>query len=224
MLGPSEQQSALEEAYKAAAEAVETFPALLGQLEWWQAVPLIPLGLVSLLYGLKLFKGMVVVYAAMAGVLVGRMAAAWLELNPAVGMIGGAVVLGLLAWPLFKVAVTVFGGVAGGLLGALLLCWKEEPVYVLVAGGIGLVVGCVLALFVFRAVVVFMTSLIGALLVVLGVVGLVTAVPNVHDAVISGVEARRYLLPILVGVPAVIGAIYQSHRMEMEEKKRRRRK
>jgi len=213
------QEPAWRQTYEAASEAVQSFPRFLADVPLWQLVLFIPVGLVSLLYGLKLFKGMVVVYAAMVGVLAGWLTAARFALSETIGMIGGAVVLGLLAWPLFKVAVSIFGGVAGGLLGAMVVFWLDKPVYVLIAGGIGLVLGFILALVIFRAVIIFMTSVLGAVLVVLGVVGLVMAVPSVREAVITGIEAKRFLLPVLIGVPAVIGAIYQVRQTEREERK-----
>jgi len=211
--------SLLEEAQEVLAGLFRDLPALLEGLSVWHAVVLIPLGLVSLLYGLKMFKGMVAVYAAITGGFLGWVLASQIEFNQTVGAIIGALALGLLAWPLFRYAVGVFGGVAGGILGALVVCWIDEGDYVLLASGIGLVGGVVLAFVVFKAVVIFMTSLIGANLVVVGVVALVMTVPSVREPVATGIEAKRYLLPVLVGVPALIGALYQIHWSEAEERK-----
>jgi hypothetical protein len=203
-------------------------PETLGTLETWQAAVIIPVGLISLLYGLKLFRGVVVVYAAMTGAAAGWLLATHFELSThlegdygnLIAAAGGGVVLGLLAWPLLNVAVGVFGGVAGAATGALVVYWMEEPTYVLIAAGAGLVAGVLLAILVFRGLVIFMTSLLGAVLVVAGVTALLMHVESAAERVAAGLNANRYLLPVLVGVPAIIGGLYQAHETEAEEKKK----
>lgn len=198
---------------------VQEFPRQLEQLATWQAVLFVPLGMVSLFYGLRLFKGMVVIYAAIAGVVLGQIAAELLRVHPILGMVVGGVVLAAVAWPLVKYAAMTFGGLAGGLLATVLVYpWAEDPAALLVAGGIGFVAGLVLAMLLFRPLIIFMTAVIGAHLVVAGVVALAMAAPSVGDAVVRGLEAKRYLLPVLVGIPAVIGVIYQARLTEEEEK------
>jgi hypothetical protein len=199
--------------------SVQTFPEFLAGVQIWQLVFFVALGLVSLLYGLKLFKGMVAIYAAMAGVVMGGAAALWFGAPELLGAVVGAVVLAVLAWPLLKVAVSVFGGVAGGLAGAMCVLWLDDPVYVLIAGIAGLVIGFVLGFLVFRGVIVFTTATLGAMLVVLGIVGLVMAVPSAREAVIAGIQANRHWLPLLVGVSAAIGAAYQAVQSRGETKK-----
>ena len=200
--------------------AVRSLPDTLANLQPWQAALLIPLGLVSLLYGLKLFRGMVVIYAAMVGVLVGYAVAEQVGLNPLVGVVVGGLVLGAVSWPLLKGAAVVLGGLAGALLAVVVVyAWGGEAPYLVVGAGVGFLIGLVLAVLLFRALIIFMTAVLGAHLVALGVVALVSLAPAVNEAVISGLEARRWLLPVLIGVPAAIGAIYQARLMEAEEKK-----
>jgi hypothetical protein len=200
--------------------AVRSLPDTLANLQPWQAALLIPLGLVSLLYGLKLFRGMVVIYAAMVGVLVGYVVAEQVGLNPIVGVVVGGLVLGAVSWPLLKGAAVVLGGLAGALLAVVVVyAWGGEAPYLVVGAGVGFLIGLVLAVLLFRALIIFMTAVLGAHLVALGVVALVSLAPAVNEAVISGLEARRWLLPVLIGVPAAIGAIYQARLMEAEEKK-----
>ena len=217
MLAENAVHSAWVGAPDAVDASVQAFPEFLAGILIWQLVFFVVLGLVSLLYGLKLFKGMVVIYAAMAGVVVGGAVAVRFGAPGPLGSVVGAVVLAALAWPLLKVAVSVFGGIAGGLLGAMCALWLNDPVYVLIAGLVGLVLGFVLGFLLFRGVIVFTTAVLGALLVVLGIVGLVMAVPSAREAVIAGIHAHRHWLPVLVGVPAVIGAIYQAVQTRTEE-------
>ncbi len=209
----------LEQIARAVEAFVQEFPRQLGDVATWQAVLFVPLGMVSLFYGLRLFKGMVVVYAAIAGVVAGQIVAEVVEVHPLVGMVVGGVVLAAVAWPLVKYAAMTFGGLAGGLLATVIVYpWAEDPAALLVAGGVGFVAGLVLAMLLFRPLIIFMTAVIGAHLVVAGVVALAMAAPSVGEAVVRGLEAKRFLLPVLVGIPAIIGIIYQARLSEEEEK------
>lgn len=219
MTPPPEAVGAAEEALAAFQTWVEAFPRSLAHVPAWQAALAVPVGLVSLLYGLKLFKGMVVIYAAMVGVLLGEAVAAHFGLPPVVGMIVGGTVLAAVAWPLLRYAVGLFGGVAGGLLASMVAySMAEAPWVVLVAGAVGFAAGVLLAALVFRAVIIFTTAVLGAHLVVVGVVALLSLAPDVGDAVMAGIEARRIFLPVLVGVPALVGILYQAHQGEPAEK------
>jgi len=217
MLAENAMHSAWVGAPDAVDASVQAFPEFLAGIPIWQLVFFVVLGLVSLLYGLKLFKGMVVIYAVVAGVVVGGAVAVRFGAPGPLGSVVGAVVLAALAWPLLKVAVSVLGGIAGGLLGAMCALWLNDPVYVLIGGLVGLVLGFVLGFLLFRGVIVFTTAVLGALLVVLGIVGLVMAAPSAREAVIAGIHAHRHWLPVLVGVPAAIGAVYQAVQTRTEE-------
>jgi len=205
-------------AAQAIAGPVQAFPECLVGVAVWQLAVAVVLGLVSLLYGLKLFKGMVVVYAAMAGVVVGGALAVRFGAPALVGSIAGAVVLAAMAWPLLKVSVSSLAGVAGALAGAVSVLWLDDPIAIAVAGAVGLVAGFILGFLIFRAMIVFATATLGAALVVAGVVGLVLLAPGAREAVVRGMETNRHLLPLLVGVPAVIGAIYQVVHTRRERK------
>ena len=169
MLAENTVHSAWVGAPDAVDASVQAFPEFLVGIPIWQLVFFVVLGLISLLYGLKLFKGMIVIYAAMAGVVVGGAVAVRFGAPGPLGSVVGAVVLAALAWPLLKVAVSIFGGIAGGLLGAMCALWLNDPVYVLIGGLVGLVLGFVLGFLLFRGVIVFTTAVLGALLVVLGI-------------------------------------------------------
>jgi len=215
-------ENPVHSAWVGAPEAVDApfraFPEFLAGIPLWQAVFFVVLGLVSLLYGLKLFRGIVVIYAAMAGVVVGGAAASRFGAPELLGAVVGAVVFAAIAWPFLKVTVSVLGGIAGGLLGAMGALWLNDPVSVLIAGLFGLVLGFVLGFLLFRGVIVFTTAVLGALLVVLGVIGLIMAVPSAREAVIAGLHANRQWMTILVGVSAAIGAVYQAVKTRTEGK------
>jgi len=185
----------------------------------WEAALLVPIGLISLLYGLKLFRIMVIIYAAMAGAVLGGMVGAHYHVHQAIGMGFGALVLALVTWPLLRYAVGVFGGIAGAAVGAVLFYWTGNPTAMLVATLVGLVLGVVLAFMVFRAFIIFTTCILGAQMVVTGIVVLLMAIPRIGEAVRCGIGTNPFLLPVLVGVPAVIGVIYQVRNVESGDKK-----
>ena len=223
MFEPGQWQAMVEEARRTFEVLLQEFPRRVADLAPWQAALFIPLGLVSLFYGLKLFRGMVVAYAVIVGALVGQMVAARFALHPAAGMIVGGLVFGALAWPLLKYAAVMLGGLAGALLVAVLAySWSGDPVHIAAGAGVGFIGGLILGALVFRAIIIFMTSVLGAHLVVIGVIVLVSAFGAVGDAVRSGLETRRFFVPVLVGIPAVIGIIYQAHLAEQEQKDKKK--
>lgn len=222
MFEPGQWQAMVDQLRQTFEVFVREFPRRMADLAPWQAALFIPLGLVSLFYGLKLFRGMVVAYAVIVGALVGQMVAVRFAIHPAGGMIVGGLVFGALAWPLLRYAAVMLGGLAGALLVAVLAySWSGDPVHIVAGAGVGFVGGLILGALMFRAIIIFMTSVLGAHLVVVGVIVLVTAFGAVGDAVLTGLETKRFFLPVLVGIPAVIGIIYQAHLAEEEQKRKK---
>jgi len=191
----------------------------LAALTPWEAALLIPIGLISLLYGLKLFRIMVIIYAAMVGAVLGGQVAAHYHVHQAIGMGLGALVLALITWPLLRYVVGLFGGIAGAAVGAVSFYWTGNPTAMLVATLVGLVLGVVLAFMVFRAFIIFTTCVLGAQMVVTGVVVLLMAIPRIGEAVRCGIGTNPFLLPVLVGMPAIIGVIYQVRNADAGDKK-----
>jgi hypothetical protein len=119
---------------------------------------------------------------------------------------------------MLKVSVSILAGVAGAVAGAVGVLWLDDPVAIAIAGGVGLVVGFVLGFLIFRAMIVFATAVLGAGLLVAGVVGLVMRAPGAREAIVAGLETHRHLVPLMVAVPAVIGAVYQAIGSRSERK------
>ncbi len=188
------------------------FMDFTARLDYLQAGLFVAIGLACLLYGWKIFKVLVLVNAALVGVLAGhlldqRFAVGW-WLTPV-----GGVVLAVLAWPLMRYAVCLLGGLAGAVLGAFVARSLMLTGPLIGAGAlIGLVTMGLLAFIVFRAIVICFTSMQGSLLTVAGVVAGIARFQNMSSTIDQGLTRHQYLLPVLVVIPALIGFVYQIHR------------
>ncbi|MDK1031391.1 MAG: hypothetical protein QGD94_05245 [Planctomycetia bacterium] len=204
-------------------EFLRGLPHEFSEVPAWQCAVLIPVGLVSLLCGLRLFRGMVVVYSVLLGAVGGWYLAGAFSLTSTLHQflcLGcGAVLLGICGWMFVQVIFGLMSGVAGALAGVALLYATDNVNMILIAAGVGFVVGIVLAVIIFRALVVATTAILGSYMVVTGIVVLLYYVPQVKTALVKGFTEHHYLLPLLIAIPAVIGVIYQTFQLRAEENK-----
>ena len=171
---------------------------------------LVPVGLVFLLYGFKLYKWLVSVVYAGIGSAAGAALAAYLGWDVILGMIAGALLLGLLAWPLHRVGWGLLGGALFGGAAVLLMRMQTPNVtYIAAVAGVAFIGGFILTLVLMRPLIILVTSIIGAAVVVQGALRLSLIQPAFGDPVCSTLEAKPYLLAILVAVPALLGFILQ---------------
>jgi hypothetical protein len=208
---PLASAAAIREALSAGSGAApeERFWQVVSGVSYLEASLLLAVGLVYLLYGFKIFRILVMVNAALLGAWAGEWASGRFGWPWWVALLGASA-LGVLAWPLMRYAVCLMGGLAGAFLGAMIArSAAPDATSVAVGAGIGLAVLGVLAFVIFRIVIICFTSLQGALLTVAGVVGLVARFEKAAAAVHAALVGRPYLLAILIGVPAVIGVVYQ---------------
>jgi len=186
------------------------------------AILFIPIGLVFLLFGFRLYKWLVMVVYAGIGSIVGLAVAAYLGWSALLVMMAGSIVLGLLAWPLHRIGWGLLGGVLLGGLAALLVRGRTENVVLIVgAAVIAFAAGLVLAMMLLRPLITGITSLIGAGLLVQGAVALAMLIkPSVGGPIASFLEARWYALAAVVGVLAILGFALQWHEGEPAGAKR----
>jgi hypothetical protein len=210
MLSP-EQQEAAQLAIPSLETAMQYVWQRLGALHPLEAgLLLLPVGLVFLLYGFKLYKWLVSVVYAGIGASVGAALAVHLGWDVILGTIAGALVLGLLAWPLHRVGWGLLGGAFFG--GATVLLMKMQTpnvAYIAVVAGIAFIGGLLLTLVLMRPLIIFVTSVFGAAVLVLGALRLSLIQPAFGDPVCTTLEAKPYLLAILVAIPALLGFIIQ---------------
>ncbi len=146
----------------------KTWPQQTDLLSWCQqmtpgvAALLIILGIIYLLFGYQIFKGLVLVNAAIVGAYVGTNLCG--DGDPVgVCAVIGAVVAAAIAWPTMKYAVALMGGFFGAMLGASL--WRTiilPPNLVWAGALVGLMGFGLLSFILFRGSVMMYTSLQGA--------------------------------------------------------------
>jgi hypothetical protein len=210
MLSP-EQQEAAQAAIPSLETAMQYVWQRLGALHPLEAgLLLVPVGLVFLLYGFKLYKWLVSVVYAGIGAWAGAAVALWLGWDVILGTIAGALLLGLLAWPLHRVGWGLLGGALFGGAAVLLMQMQTANVTCIAAvASIAFIGGFILTFVLMRPLIILVTSVIGAAVVVQGALRLSLIQPAFGDPVLTTLEARPYLLAILVAVPALLGFILQ---------------
>ncbi len=198
--------------------------AVLAQMSVVWAVVLLIAGLVCLLNGYKLYRWVTVVLAGCIGGVAGyclgqRISAEYIV----AGCL--AALLAVVAYPLMKYAVAVMGGIVGSFLGANL--WgacaglvdssSRETIQntYWVGALVGLLLCGMLAFILFKLSIVLFTSVSGATIAMLGVLGLILQVPAWRSGITSwSSNANAMVLPLLVIVPATIGLILQQVKPE----------
>jgi hypothetical protein len=207
------------------AQLLTALPQAMEHIDWYVAVLLVPLGVASLLYGYRIFKGVVMVYSAVLGAAAGF----WLtETQLAipqwawVGGLAGAALMALLAWPLVRYFVCFWGAVAGGLAGWAVARATGGDHAMLIGVVAGAILGLILAGVVFRAMIIITTAVIGAHLAVFAIASLLLAEPRIGAILREHLQSSQYLFPLVVSVPALFGVMYQFCRSEERDGKKDR--
>jgi len=168
-------------------------------------------GLAFLLWGYRLYRWLVVVLFVVIGVVAGIEAAACFGFNQSIGIVAGAVVLGVLAWPLHKVGWGMVGGILFGLvltgLGAYL--GIEGRLALGVIAVVAFVAGVAVTLLLMKPLIIVITSLLGASSLTEGILALALLWPAVGMALVRVMETRPYVLVIATLVLAAVGAAMQ---------------
>ncbi len=178
-------------------------------------------GLVCLLQGYKLYKGVVILLALILGGVVGYRLGLHIQAEIIVaGCL--AVLLAVVAWPFMKYAVALAGGLAGAFIGANTWTALADQINATTgatvspeaywAGALmGIILFGMLSFILFELSVVLFTSVSGSVLAVLGIIALLLQVPSWREAIGGSLKAHPMVVPLLVIVPAVIGLVIQQH-------------
>jgi hypothetical protein len=176
------------------------------------AALLVVLGFIYLLFGIKIFKALVMLNAAVVGAFVGlSVITTHGEAAYACALIG-AVVAAAVAWPTMKYAVALMGGIFGALLGASI--WHTaglDPHLVWAGALVGLIGFGLLSFVLFNGSVMMYTSLQGSFMMVFGILGLAYKYHDIAPKVTTHLQLEPFLLPAAVFVPAVLGLVFQQH-------------
>lgn len=202
-----------------------TMPGKAQLMGWCQemgpgtAILLVLVGVVYLLYGWTLFKWLVTLNAALlagyVGMMLGQRAGGYMVAGAFIGAAAGAAV----AWPLMRWAVAVIGGLVGACVGSTVwMVLGQDPSFAWSGALTGLVAFALFTFILFRGSVIVYTSLQGALMLIMGLLGLAMKWPE-SAASVNSLCAHELVLPVSVLVAAVAGATYQqTHSGGGEEK------
>jgi hypothetical protein len=191
------------------------WPAQGDLLEWCRnmtpgtAAIMVVLGVVYLLFGWYMFRALITLNAALLGAYLGACLGERTHDAIAGALIGGFT-FAAVTWPLMKWAVAIMGGIFGALLGASI--WREiglQPEFCWAGGLSGLILFGMLSFVIFRGSVITYTSLQGAVMLIFGAMGLLYKYQSVGTSMTDGMNAKPFILPAAIFIPAVFGLIYQ---------------
>jgi hypothetical protein len=172
---------------------------------------LITAGVIYLLFGFRVIKTLVMLNAVIIGGVIGAIIGGHGETALACAIIG-AFASAAIAWPAMKYAVALMGGLIGAMLGGAIWHAAGLPPELAWAGAlVGLIGFGLLSFILFRGSVMMYTSLQGALMLVLGVLGLMYKYDEVAPQLTTHLHMEPFLLPAAVVIPAMIGLIFQQH-------------
>ena len=174
-----------------------------------EACILVIMGVIYLMFGYSIFRGLVTMNAMAAGAylgaLMGRNSNAL-----AAGALIGAIVAAAITFPLMKYAVMIMGGIFGAALGASL--WRQaglQPELAWAGALSGMIFFAMLSMILFRGSVILYTSLQGSVMLVFGILSLLYKYQSMGPEVTDIFSKRAFILPTVVLIPALVGLLYQ---------------
>ncbi|MCD4831862.1 MAG: hypothetical protein K8R02_08695 [Anaerohalosphaeraceae bacterium] len=186
----------------------------ISALTWLQALVAVSFGAVYLLYGWRIFKVLAVVCFGMVGLFSGMKLGEMLG-SVLWGGVIGLVSLGLLSIPLMRWAVSILGAISGGIVTSGIWYAVGLPEQYIWAGAvIGIVAGGMISFIVFKISVILFTSMGGATLIVVGMLGLFhlyeLAQTDPTDYVQTLVNQQNWFLPVILIFTTAIGIVIQN--------------
>ena len=185
-----------------------------------ESLMFISFGAVCLLYGWRVFKILVVISFALAGLVAGALISksAGLEANyqilAAVGVAGAT---GFISIPLMRYAVSILGAVAGGVLTAGIWYALHLPELYIWAGAlIGIIAGGMISFIIFKISVMLFSCLGGSVLMTTGLLALLYLYEPTTEQVKDLVMNEQWFLPIVLLIPTAIGIYLQNKRIKGE--------
>lgn len=174
-----------------------------------EAAAFVIVGIIFLLFGVQIYKMLVMLNAALAGALIGGYIGDKAG-NAPVGAAVGGFIAAAVSWPLMKHAVALMGAAVGAFVGVAVWRLAGLNAQTYWAGALcGAVIFGMTSYAIFRGCVIAFTSLQGAAMIVVGVLSLAYKYPDFAPKITSGLSSRNYILPIAVFIPALFGLIYQ---------------
>ncbi|MFW5653841.1 MAG: DUF4203 domain-containing protein [Planctomycetota bacterium] len=166
-------------------------------------------GLLSVFFGYRWHRWIVMLTAFIVGMAIGTALSAAVETQLIVATCVG-VVLAIIAWPLMKYAVTICGALIGGFVGAHVWTTLNQPPDAIWAGALtGFMMFGLLSFLIHRAIIVTMTCVAGAFVLIMGVITMLVHVPAWELALRDAFSSNTVLIPLFVLTASVIGIVAQ---------------
>jgi len=180
-------------------------------------------GLAFLVWGFRLYRWLVVLMFVVIGIAVGIEAANYFGFSQSIGIVAGAVVLGVLAWPLHRAGWGMVGGIVFVLVftGFAAYVGIEGRLELILIAVVAFVAGAAVTMLVMKPLIIVITSLVGASALTEGTVALTMLWPSVGAAVIRVMETRPYILAIATLVLAAVGSAMQVVDTSRKKKKKK---
>ncbi len=195
-----------------------------------QAVVVLGIGIVYLLFGWRYFKVLVVINAAILGTFIGYRLGSLLGGNmPWFGAVAGCLLLAIIAWPAMRYAVSLMGALAGAAVGygawqySAAASGKEVLLdYAWVGGAMGLIGMGLLAFVILRVTVMIFTSVQGAAMTVSGFMVLLFKYEGARNSIGDAIRNNVHLMALMIAVPAAIGFAFQYAAVAKKEMRKRK--
>jgi hypothetical protein len=191
------------------------WPAQGELLNWCHAVGpgeaalLVIIGVIFLLFGINLFKFLVMLNMGLIGAVLGGAIGAK-NGSEVPGAIVGAAIGAAVTIPFLKYAVALIGGLFGLVVGAGLWRITTLPTDMFWAGGLcGCLLFGLLSFVLFKVCVMTYTSLQGAGMIVVGTLGLILKYPSMGTSLTHTLAIKPFILPLAIFIPTLLGLIYQ---------------
>ena len=191
------------------------WPAQADLLHWCQhmnpgmAALLVLLGIVYLLFGFKIFHGLIMLNAAAVGAAVGFLLGQKTDMAMPLMVLCGFLAAAL-TWPMMKWAVAIMGGLFGALLGASV--WQTcglDPAFAWSGALTGLVLFFLISFIILRGSITMYMSLQGSAMLIFGILAMIFKYEQVAPRVTSAMVVRPFILPMAVFISAIIGILFQ---------------
>jgi hypothetical protein len=192
---------------------------------WLVALSIISVlaGVAFLVWGFRLYRWLVVLIFVVIGVAAGIEASSYFAFNQSIGIIAGAVLLGVLAWPAHRLGWGLVGGVVFALVlaGFASLMGIEGRVELLLIGVVAFVAGAAVTLLLMKPLIIVITALVGAALLTQGTVAMTLLWPSVGTTVVRAMETRPYIPMVAALVLAAVGSAMQVVDTNAKKKKKK---
>ncbi len=171
--------------------------------------PLVVVGVILMLFGWRMWKVCVVLaFGALGAVLTARLTSPGPD--QLFYVVCGAAILGAVSYVPVKYAIIVLGGmIMTGVTFYYLGGSRIDTTILYAALGLSMLVGTAYSALNRQRVVIFVTSLFGAVLLVSGVATWLRAFPELFGTVQTMAAGSAIVIPFIILVPSVMSAFYQ---------------